>query len=184
MHIERTNTLHGLESEQELESCAKIHLILAKEDYEGHKKLREERNKLELTKLDADLIKDNPNELQIAVFNREFKKVTEYRNALEHEKMRYSMIRKANDEMLHDMLQTRTKEVRTLTTDQLNQIQQDIDSHKENIRALYYENTRNELLSKGQKTIMKVAHIRATNRALENDVLSQLNNVTAHIRNL
>jgi hypothetical protein len=31
---------------------------------------------------------------------------------------------------------------------------------------------------------MEVAHIRAANGALENDVLSQLNNVTAHIRNL
>jgi hypothetical protein len=72
----------------------------------------------------------------------------------------------------------------TLTADQLNQIQQDIDSQKQNIQALYYEKTRNELLSKGQKTIMEVAHIRAANGALENDILSQLNNVTAHIRNL
>jgi hypothetical protein len=50
--------------------------------------------------------------------------------------------------------------------------------------VLYYQNTRNELLSKGQKTIMEVAHIRTANGALENDILSQLNNVTAHIRNL
>ena len=130
------------------------------------------------------MIKYNPNELQIAVFNRDFEKITRYRNALEHEKLRYSMIRKANDEMLNDMLQTRTNEAKTLTADQLNQINQDIDAQKDNMRALYYENTRNELLSKGQKTIMEVAHIRAANGALENDVLSQLNNVTAHIRNL
>jgi hypothetical protein len=37
-HIERTITLRGLEREQELESNAKIDLILAKEDYERHKK--------------------------------------------------------------------------------------------------------------------------------------------------
>jgi hypothetical protein len=48
---------------------------------------------------------------------------------------------------------------------------------------LYYEITRNELLSKGQKTNMEVAHIRAANSALENDILSQLNNVTAYISN-
>jgi uncharacterized protein YutD len=68
------------------------------------------------------LIKYNQYEWQIAVFNREYKKITEYRNALEHEKLRYSMILKPNDEMLHDMLQTRTNEARTLITDQLNQI--------------------------------------------------------------
>jgi hypothetical protein len=48
------------------------------------------------------------------------------------------MIGKANDEMLHDMLQTRTNEARTLTVDQLNQIQQDIDAQKQNIQSLYY----------------------------------------------
>jgi hypothetical protein len=58
-HMERTATLRGLGNEQALESQAKIDLILAKEDYERHKKLREERNKLELTKLEADLIKYN-----------------------------------------------------------------------------------------------------------------------------
>jgi hypothetical protein len=31
---------------------------------------------------------------------------------------------------------------------------------------------------------MEAAHIRTENGALENDILSQLNNVTAHIRNL
>jgi uncharacterized membrane protein YccC len=40
------------------------------------------------------------------------------------------------------------------------------------------------MLSKGQKTIMEVVHLRAANGALENDILSQLNNVTANIRNL
>jgi hypothetical protein len=105
-HRERTDTLYGLEREQALESQAKIDLILAKEDYERHIKLCEERNKLELTKLEADLIKYNPNELQIAVFNRELKKINEYQNALEHEKLRYSMIYKANDEKLHDILET------------------------------------------------------------------------------
>jgi hypothetical protein len=127
------------------------------------------------------LIKYNPIELQIAIFNWEFEKVTRCRNAFEHEKLRYLMIRKANDDMLHELLETKKNASKILSTDQLNQIQQDIDSHTQNIQALYYENTRNELLSKGQKTIMEVAHIRAANGALENDILSQLNNVTAHI---
>jgi hypothetical protein len=94
------------------------------------------------------------------------------------------MIHKANDDMVLELLETKTNASKNLTIDQLNQRQQDIDSHKQNIQALYYENTRNELLSKVQKTIMEVAHIRATNGALENDILSQLNNVTAYIRNL
>jgi hypothetical protein len=114
----------------------------------------------------------------------EFEKIARYRNALEHEKLRCSIIRKENDDMLHELLETRTNASKILTADQLNQIQMDIDSHKQNIQVLYYENTRNELLSKGQKTIMEVAHIRAANGALENDILSQLDNVTAHIRNL
>jgi hypothetical protein len=51
-------------------------------------------------------------------------------------------------------------------------------------RHCILKNSRNELLSKGQKIIMEVAPIRAANGALENDILSQLNNVTSHIRNL
>jgi hypothetical protein len=40
------------------------------------------------------------------------------------------------------------------------------------------------LLSKGQKTITEIDHIRTANGALENDILPQLNNATAHIHNL
>jgi hypothetical protein len=104
--------------------------------------------------------------------------------ALEHDKMRSAMIRKADDQVLQDLLEVRTNQARTLTGDQLVQIQQDIDSQKQNIQELYYQNTRNELLSKGQKNIIEVAHLRTANGALENDIRSQLNNVTAHIRNL
>jgi hypothetical protein len=35
-------------------------------------------------------------------------KINDERAALEHEKLRYLMIRKANDETLHDLLETRT----------------------------------------------------------------------------
>jgi hypothetical protein len=87
------------------------------------------------------------------------------------------MIPKANDDMLHELLETRTKASKILTTDHLNQIQMGIDSHKQNIQELYYENTRNELLSKGQKIILEGAHIRTANGALENDILSPLNNI-------
>jgi translation initiation factor 6 (eIF-6) len=43
---------------------------------------------------------------------------------------------------------------------------------------------RNELLIKRQKTILEIAHIRTVNRALENDILTQLNNVTAYVNHL
>jgi hypothetical protein len=170
-----------MEREHELTSRAKIEDIIEKENYERHKKLREEREKLELTKLEIDVLKYRPNELQMELFRRDMKGINANKAALEHEKMRYSMIRKTEDEVLHDMLEVRTNEARRLTTDQINQLQQDMDAQKQNIQALYYENTRNEMLSKGQKTIMEVVHLRTANGALENDVLSQLNNVTAHI---
>jgi hypothetical protein len=43
------------------------------------------------------------------------------------------MIRKANDEILHDLLENRTNIAKTLTTDQLHQIQADSDAQKQNI---------------------------------------------------
>jgi hypothetical protein len=61
------------------------------------------------------------------------------------------MIRKANDETLHDLFETRVNAARTLSVEQLEQVQRDIDANSQNLQALYYQNTRNKLLQKGMK---------------------------------
>jgi hypothetical protein len=61
------------------------------------------------------LIKYNPNELLIGVFKRVLKNINDMQAALEHEKFRYSMIRKENDEVLHDLLETKVNETKYLT---------------------------------------------------------------------
>jgi hypothetical protein len=48
----------------------------------------------------------------------------------------------------------------------------------------YYQNIRNELLSKGQKTTMELSHDIAGNSALENDVIVKINTITAQILHL
>jgi hypothetical protein len=63
------------------------------------------------------------------------KNILDENAALEHEKMSNSMIRKANDEVLHDLLEVRTNKARELTAQQLGQIENDIDSQKQNIQV-------------------------------------------------
>jgi hypothetical protein len=47
-------------------------LIAGKEDYERHKKLLEEQNKLELLKRESDMIQYKTNELQLKLFYNVF----------------------------------------------------------------------------------------------------------------
>jgi hypothetical protein len=155
LYIERTNTLHNMERERELTSRAKIENIIAKEDLERHKKLREEREKLELTRAEIDMLNYRPNELQMEIFGTDMKGINVNKAALEHEKMRSAMIRKADDQVIQDLLEVRTNQARSLTGDQLNQIQQDIDSQKQNIQELYFQNTRNEMLSRAKKILWR-----------------------------
>jgi hypothetical protein len=130
------------------------------------------------------LIKYNPNELQKAVLKRELKKINEERRALEHETLRYSMKGKANDEILHDLLETKVNETKYLTTDQINHIQANFNANSQSLQWLNYQNTRNKLLTNGHETAIKLAHISTANGALENDILTQLNNVATHINYL
>ena len=94
------------------------------------------------------------------------------------------MVRKANNKVLNDLLEVIANKARSLTTDQINEIQQEIESQTQNIQELYYQNTKNELLQKGYKNSMEISHIKAANTSLENNILAQINTITAHISNL
>jgi hypothetical protein len=98
-------------------------MISAKEDYERHKKLPEEQKKIKILKRETDLIKDNPNKLQIKVVNMELGKVAKEQTTIEPEKLCYSMIRKVDDDMLLNLADTKANEAKMLTIKQLEQIQ-------------------------------------------------------------
>ena len=183
-HHQKTLSLQDIEQERQRESDAKIEFIREKENYERHKKLKEEREKIELLRRETELIKYNPDQEQIELFKSDMKTIDDERAALEHEKMRSSMIRKANNKLLNELLATKTNMAKSLTTDQLNQIQQDIESQTQTIQELYYQNVKNEFLQKGQKNAFEISHIKAANTALENNILAQISTITAHIKNL
>jgi hypothetical protein len=90
-------------------------VILAKENYERHKKLREEKDKVYQLKLEADELQYNPNELQIAVFRRELEKVNKEQAAIEHEKLRNPRSRKQINDMLRDLAEDRANQAKQLT---------------------------------------------------------------------
>jgi hypothetical protein len=60
------------------------------------------------------MIQYNPNELQIRLFNIEMNKIAKDQAAIEHEKLRYSMIDKANDDILHIIIETRSNAAKLL----------------------------------------------------------------------
>jgi hypothetical protein len=53
------------------------------------------------------MIKYNPNELQIMLFDKEMNKISKKQASIEHEKLRCSLIHKANDDLFHNLLDTR-----------------------------------------------------------------------------
>jgi hypothetical protein len=139
-------TYQNSSTQHEKESNEKIEVIKAKEEYERQKHLQEERDKLYQLKLETDTIKYNPNELQIAVFRSELEKVNKEQAAIEHEKLRNSMIRKANDDLLRDIVNSRKNAAKILSSQELEQMQQDINATQQNLQEIYYQNARNELL--------------------------------------
>jgi hypothetical protein len=60
----------------------------------------------------------------------------------------------------------------------------DINANQANLQELFYPIIRNEVLQKAHKASMEVSHFKSANTALENDVLTQLNNVNERIRYL
>jgi hypothetical protein len=111
------------------------------------------------------------------VFRRELEKVNKEQAAMEHEKTRNAMIRKQTDDILGELAEVRTNRVKKLTAPQLEQIQADINANQANLQELFYQSTRNELFAKAHKTSMEIGHFKSANPSLENDVLTQLNNV-------
>jgi ABC-type Fe3+/spermidine/putrescine transport system ATPase subunit len=89
------------------------------------------------------------------------------------------MIHKANNDILHNILETRSNEAKLLSSDQIVQMQNDKSVQSQNLQELYYQNKRNELLQKGYKTAMAITHVRTANGALEKDIFTQTNGITA-----
>jgi hypothetical protein len=79
---------------------------------------------------------------------------------------------------------TRSKTAKILSSKQIEQMQNEISAQSEKLQELYYQNTRNELLAKGQKTEMEYTHVTVVNGALKNGVINQINCLTSHIQHL
>jgi hypothetical protein len=63
-------------------------------------------------------------------------------------------------------------------------MQQDICVQGQNFQELYYQNTLNELLAKGQKTAMELTHVVAANSNIKTNVINQSNILTEQIKHL
>jgi hypothetical protein len=118
------------------------------------------------------------------MFKRDLEKLKAEQTAVENEKLRNSIVKQQNDEMLYDLAKVKANQAKQLIADQLSQIQLDLNANQENLRTLFFENTRNELLEHAHKTSMQIGHFRSANAALERNVLTQLNNVNEHIKYL
>jgi hypothetical protein len=97
------------------------------------------------------MIQYNPNDLQIRQFIKEMNKIAKDQASIEHEKLRYSMIGKVNDDILHNILEIRSNTSKLLSSQQIEHMQNVISAQSQNLQELYYQNTRNELLQKGIK---------------------------------
>jgi hypothetical protein len=73
------------------------------------------------------------------------------------------------------------KVTKVLITQQLGQLQNVIKIQDNAFQDLYYENTRNELLTKGQKIAMELTHVIANNAELEANVVNQIRVLTHEI---
>ena len=177
-------TYQNESTQHEKEANEKIEVIKAKEEYERKKKLNEEKDKLYMLRLETDNLKYNPNELQTAIYKRDLEKLKTEQTAVENERLRNSIVKEQNDKMLREMAEVKANQAKQLTAQQLEQIQLDLNANQENLRTLFFENTRNELLEHAHKTSMQIGHFKSANAALESDVLTQLNNVNEHIKYL
>jgi hypothetical protein len=82
-------------------------------------------------------------------------------------------------------------EAKILSPTQIEDWENDIKTQGANLQALHYQNTKNVLLSKGQKTLMELSSVTAVNSALELDITNRIstlmnliNNLPEHINNL
>jgi hypothetical protein len=103
---------------------------------------------------------------------------------LEQEKIHQSLIRKANDDLLQTTYDTRISEAKLLSPAQKEKLEKEIKTQGANLQVLHYQNTKNVLLAKGQKTLMELSSVTATNSALELDVTNRIGTITNSINNL
>jgi hypothetical protein len=118
-----------MSTQHENEANEKIEVIKAKEDYERNKKLQEEKDKLYPLRLETDAIKFNPNENQITVYKRDLEKLKKEQTAIENEKLRNSIVKKQNDDMLRDLAEVKANQAKQLSAEQLEQIQKDLNAN-------------------------------------------------------
>jgi hypothetical protein len=102
----------------------------------------------------------------------------------EHDKLKYSLIQKANDAAVQSIYDLHISKAETFTDDQLLEMQNDISINGTKLQELHYQRTKNELLAKGQKTTMELSSNVAANSALELDVTNRITILTNLINNL
>ena len=111
-------------------------------------------------------------------------KVAKEQGKLEQEKLHASLVRKANDDLLQTTYETRMNEAKILSPTQIEDWENEIKTQGANLQALHYQNTKNVLLAKGQKTLMELSSVTAANSALELDVTNRISTLTNLINNL
>jgi hypothetical protein len=156
----------------------------AQTEYEMNKKLYEEREKNEELKRETERFKFHSTEAQTIKFNAEMEKVATEKSKLDQEKLRASLVRKANDDLLQATYETRINEAKISPPEKIEEWENEIKAQGANLQALYFQKTKNELLAKGQKTLMELSSVTAANSALELDVTNRLETLTNLINNL
>jgi hypothetical protein len=91
----------------------------AQANYEMNKKLYEELEKTEILKREPEKLKYYDDKEKINAFISEMETLAMKQAELEHEKLRHSLIHKANAEVLQSTFEARTSGAKVLSADQL-----------------------------------------------------------------
>jgi hypothetical protein len=87
-----------------------------------------------------------------------------------------------NEKLIFDNNITGTYQLK-FTKENARELMFDTSRYRRNLfKELFYQKTRNDLLDQAHRTSMEIGHFKSDNSALENDVLTQLNNITEHIK--
>jgi hypothetical protein len=152
--------------------------------YEMNKKLWEEREKTETLKRETEKLKFYDDEQQMNDYHSKMMVLTKEQGAAEHDKLKYSLIKKANDAALQSVYDAHISETQILLPEHLEKIENDIKANRKKLQELHYQRTKNDLLAKGQKTFMEISSVVAANDGLEIDVANRINTLTSLINNL
>jgi hypothetical protein len=102
----------------------------------------------------------------------------------EHDKLKYSLIRKANDTVIQSIYDSHMSKAQTLSGDQLLEMENDIKANGMKLQELHYQRTKKDLLAKGQKTSMELSSVVAANSSLKLDVTNRNNTLVNFINML